>query len=196
MSLALKTPAEIWKPILGYEGRYFVSNRGRIKSCYGIKSKILKQGAGSSGYLHVVLCVNNVKKTIMVHRLVGKHFKLNSKNKREINHKNRNKRNNFASNLEWSSPRENSNYHWKIKTKSSRYTGVSWSKRNKRWEVRINVLGRSFYLGRFFNDKKAANVYKQAKLKVNSLPEKHSLSDVCFILNKKPHRKNTNKRKR
>jgi hypothetical protein len=104
---------EIWRPIMGWEKLYHVSNYGRVKSlerfvsyCDGRKrvfpSKILKQQFYPNGYLGVELkIVGVIRKSFLVHRLVGKSFLPNPDNKPELNHKRGNKLDNRASKLEW-----------------------------------------------------------------------------------------------
>ena len=113
---------EIWKDIKGYEGRYLVSNRGRVKSLerivirkngrkFSIKERILKPFTNHSGYLVVILSGGNGKnKTFLVHRLVCKAFHENPKSKPCVNHIDENKANNVVSNLEWCTYEENNNY--------------------------------------------------------------------------------------
>ena len=95
---------EIWKEIKGYEGLYWVSNIGRVKS----KRKILKLIDGE--YLKVGLSKNGVQKTKAVHRLVAKAFVDNIDNKPMVNHKDENKHNNKYDNLMWCTNLENINY--------------------------------------------------------------------------------------
>ena len=105
---------EIWKPIQNYENLYAVSNHGRIKSlsrmiksnhdnCRFQHEKILNQLISDNGYCRVILYKNSIPTTMLVHRLVAKHF-VNNPNPKiflEVNHKDENKSNNYASNLEW-----------------------------------------------------------------------------------------------
>lgn len=111
---------EEWKWIVGYESTYQVSSFGRIKSVErmvphkrsvlkSIRHKILAF-SNSRGYLAVSLFRDGKKKTILVHRIVAKHFVENPNNLPEVNHKDLDKRNNKASNLEWCTERENT-YH-------------------------------------------------------------------------------------
>lgn len=107
---------EEWKDIEGYEGLYQVSSLGRIKSLNhyasnGVttvlyKGKVLSQTT-HNGYMIAHLSKNNVIKTVSVHRLVAEAFVKNPLNKSHVNHKDGNKSNNIASNLEWCTPREN-----------------------------------------------------------------------------------------
>ena len=95
---------EIWKDIPGYEGLYWVSNLGRVKS----KRKILKPINGE--YLHVGLSKNGIQKTLYVHRLVAETFIENVYNYTHINHIDENKYNNNIDNLEWCKNKYNINY--------------------------------------------------------------------------------------
>ena len=112
---------EIWKDIVGYEGYYQVSNKGRIKSIERkiarndgkfnyIKSKILRCKKVGSDYLGVILCKNGEKLTKTIHRLVAEAFIPNPKDKPDVNHKDGIKRNNAVSNLEWVTKKENSRH--------------------------------------------------------------------------------------
>lgn len=95
---------EIWKDIEGYES-YQVSNLGRIRRMP--KGKIRVQKAARNGYLTVNLCKNNKVRWFYVHRLVASAFIANHDNLPIVNHKDENKHNNFADNLEWVTQREN-----------------------------------------------------------------------------------------
>ena len=91
---------EEWKPIENTKERYFVSNLGRIKSYCGNNAIILKQYKQKSGYLEIKIDNKNIK----VHKLVALAFCENRyKNtdiRTEIHHKDRNRQNNKADNLE------------------------------------------------------------------------------------------------
>lgn len=113
---------EIWKDVKGYEGFYQVSNLGRIRSLdhyasNGVsqilyKGKIRKLRIQPNGYVYLNLSDGkNVQKRHYVHRLVAKAFIPNPENKPEINHKDENKQNNCADNLEWCTRKENWNYN-------------------------------------------------------------------------------------
>ena len=103
---------EIWKEIKGYEGKYQVSNMGRVRSIpheivtqwgkYLTKGKILTPRVSNTGYLRVHLSITRkTSKTISVHRLVAEAFIDNPFNLPEVNHIDGNKENNSVSNLEW-----------------------------------------------------------------------------------------------
>lgn len=99
---------EIWKDISEYEGRYQVSNLGNIKN---IKTgRILKPRLTHTGYYQVHFTLNGKEKNYKVHRLVAKEFINNPNNYKEVNHKDENRLNNAAFNLEWCNRDYNVNY--------------------------------------------------------------------------------------
>lgn len=110
---------ELWRPIKGYDGDYLVSNFGRVKSFKYKNPKILKPGIDKDGYYKITLCKNNYLKTHKAHRLVGKAFIPNPENKAEINHKNGRKNDNNVANLEWVTPKENSQHAWQTGLKEN-----------------------------------------------------------------------------
>lgn len=111
---------EIWKPVVGYEGYYEVSNYGRVKRLEtrvnsnrggrAVREKILKQIITKYGYLTVHLCVDNKRAKKKVHRLVAEAFIPNPLNLPCVNHKNEIKTDNFVENLEWCTVEYNNNY--------------------------------------------------------------------------------------
>lgn len=110
---------EYWKPIIGYETNYHISNFGRVKSLARFKivtpcgkkiwkeAMILKQNFTKKKYLCVGLYFEKKWKLKVVHRLVGIAFIENKDNKPQINHKNTIKTCNYEWNLEWSTNGEN-----------------------------------------------------------------------------------------
>lgn len=97
---------EIWKCILITEGKYSVSNLGRVKN--NNVGNILKSHVSTRGYekvgLHGIECGKN---HFFVHRLVCAAFHDNPENKPQVNHKDLNPINNHVDNLEWVTAREN-----------------------------------------------------------------------------------------
>lgn len=163
---------EIWKDISGFEGKYQISNLGRVKSLsrfrvYGktasgiTKEIILKLSTPKSQYGYAVLSfwVNARVKTFKVHRLVAEAFIPNPENKPQVNHIDSNRSNNHVSNLEWVTSRENTS-HATIKTnKSSKYTGVDKVKYN-RWRATTWENGKYKYIGQYETEEMAANAYR------------------------------------
>ena len=106
---------EVWKPVIGYEGRYEVSNFGRVKSLPNCRRKtehIMAQDINSvHGYVQVHLSKNGKAKSERVHRLVMEAFTdYRSKGYvqyQEIDHIDGDKTNNALSNLQIVSHTEN-----------------------------------------------------------------------------------------
>lgn len=98
---------EEWRPVVGYEGLYEVSNTGQVRNYRG---KLLRPGLNHNGYLKCVLCKKGKTKTIYIHRLVAQVFIPNPDNLPEVNHKDEVKSNNCVENLEWCNRKYNCNY--------------------------------------------------------------------------------------
>ena len=113
--------AEIWKDIVGYEGRYKVSSLGKVLSlryCGSDKSHLLSPNPDHKGYLMIYLSKNGETKTFHIHRLVAKAFIPNPNNLPQVNHKDENKQNNSVENLEWCDGIYNINYGTGIKRRT------------------------------------------------------------------------------
>lgn len=127
---------EIWKDIEGFNGRYQVSNFGRVRSndmtvvrkdgiTYQQKGKILSQADNGNGYQHIGLSMGGKQKYFGVHILVAKAFVPNPYNKPEVGHKDETRDNNHADNLEWVTSKENCNMPKRMeRLKAAREKGV------------------------------------------------------------------------
>lgn len=118
---------EIWGDVVGWEGFYQVSNLGKLRSLDRIiqtvngvrklRGKLLQTNTlAGRGYIYVSLSRTTKE---YLHRLVAKTFVDNPENKPEVNHKDSNKLNNNASNLEWVTPSEHALYGYHIEGKST-----------------------------------------------------------------------------
>lgn len=157
---------EIWKDIEGYENIYQISNLGRVKSLERLvkhskggfqlnKEIILKNSVDKNKYCKVVLCKNKFTKTLLCHRLVAKHFLVNTDNLPLVNHKDKNPLNNSFKNLEWVSSRENI-CHSKLKGKfSSDFIGVSYIEKYKKFQSTISINNKNKNLGSFKTEEEA-----------------------------------------
>jgi hypothetical protein len=117
---------EEWRPIAGLEGRYEVSNLGRVKSLprieehvkrgkpttYRRAGRILKPGLGGVGYLTVSIGPFKQQKSVAVHVLVANAFLppcpgLYGQGDWVIDHINEDKTDNRVENLRWLTQQQN-----------------------------------------------------------------------------------------
>lgn len=96
---------EEWRDIKDYEGHYLVSDLGRVKTTKvyhpSRAGNILRVSPAKGGYLKVNLCKNSIKRTRAVHKIVAETFLGPCPEGHEVNHKDTNKNNNRADNLEY-----------------------------------------------------------------------------------------------
>jgi len=116
--LPLVLEAEDWRPVVGYEGLYEVSDLGRVRSARRASNthpgRILKPNLSPSGYLDVQLCRHNRPIHFRVHRLVLAAFVRRPIDREQANHINGVKIDNRPSNLEWLTPSGNKRHAHRI----------------------------------------------------------------------------------
>ena len=136
------TESEVWKDVVGFEGLYRVSDKGKVhsvarKDSIGRKcgGRMLTPRYDKDGYLRVTLHKNGKHKTRFIHRLVAGAFVPNPNGYSEINHRDENKVNNYANNLEWCTREYNNNHG----TRSER-SGQAQSKKVKAINIETNEV--------------------------------------------------------
>lgn len=99
---------EEWRPVVGYEGWYEVSNCGRVRRVmrdpqrpHAALPRLLKPGGGANHYANVVLFRDGEPHCFPVHILVASAFLADRPDGYQVNHKNGAKRDNRAENLEY-----------------------------------------------------------------------------------------------
>lgn len=113
-------PGEIWKPVVGYEGLYDVSNLGRVKSRDRLTKRrdhrrvvvpgrvMVTRARGNTPYIRVILRGGNGRsKTHAVHRLVLFAFCGAPKAGHSARHMDGNPENNALRNLAWATHSDN-----------------------------------------------------------------------------------------
>lgn len=105
-------PGEEWKNIPRYEGVYQISNFGRVLSLPRIindgqgknryvRARVRENGSDAGGYPKVELAKNGEVETLLIHRLVAIAFVPNPLNLPVVHHKDEDRLNSRADNLEW-----------------------------------------------------------------------------------------------
>lgn len=149
---------EVWKDVVGYDGRYQVSNKGNVRSvarkdsigrkCGG---RVLRPGYDKDGYRQVSLCKDGKPKTKKIHRLVTEIFIPNPNGFSEVNHKDEIKTNNYVENLEWCTRKYNVNYGTAIErvtqTQSKKVRAINVKTGEVLTFTSINEAGRKGYSG-------------------------------------------------
>jgi hypothetical protein len=147
---------EIWKDVVGYEGKYKVSNKARIWS--NLSKRYLKQ-IEYIGYMSVILYFNSKNRTEKVHRLMAKAFIPNPENKPQVNHLNGIKNDNRLENFEWVTNSENQLHALRIGLYKNPFGEKNnWAKIKEKDAIAI------------INDKRPAKVIcKEYNLAVNTI---------------------------
>lgn len=113
------TNSEIWKPVVGYEGLYKVSNLGRVKSlprwifaglpnAWKKPAEILKGTIHTNGYVRVGLCKAGKVRLRYVHKLVLEAFVGSCPKGMETCHfPDQDRTNNHLNNLRWGTRKSN-----------------------------------------------------------------------------------------
>lgn len=111
------TRNESWKPVVGFEGRYEVSDQGRVrtvprrarrgKGTIPVKAKTKSLYLDKSGYWRVSLSDENQVRTQLVHRLVALAFLGPEEDGHEVRHIDGDPGNAELTNLRWGSHSDN-----------------------------------------------------------------------------------------
>lgn len=120
MSNVSEAASETWRDVPGYEGRYIVSDAGRVISIPRVvertdgrveqlDGRTLRTSVTRKGYELVYLSKNGITKSFAVHRIVALAFMGEPENM-TVNHKNEIKTDNRLSNLEYMTKADNKRY--------------------------------------------------------------------------------------
>ena len=154
---------ENWKDIPDYEGRYQVSDSGRVKSVVRknrLTEKIMKPHPDKDGYMRVGLREEGKLWTTSIHRLVMLAFVGPCPEGKQVDHENQIKDDNNLSNLRYVTSRQNCSN--RTTKGSSKYIGVCWNKKNQNWLAGIRINGKKKHLGSFAEELDASNAYQEA----------------------------------
>jgi hypothetical protein len=107
----------------------------------------------------VCLYYGDSRRVVLLHRLVATHFLENTSGLPEIDHIDRNPRNNHVSNLRWATRSEN---NWNRVWKSRPFVGVRERENRRGYIAVIHVNRKKRYLGSFLSADEAARAYDRA----------------------------------
>lgn len=143
----------IWKKINCEFDNYEISNYCEVKN---VKTgRILKPYIDKYGYVYHGLSGGGKTKKFKLHRLMALTFLPNPDNKKEVNHKDGNPKNNLIYNLEWCSHFENQTHKVKLWNTSSKYLGVTFNKRENKWKAQIQINKKKIGLGAYNTEQEA-----------------------------------------
>lgn len=100
----------MWKTVENTNGKIEVNELGEIRSLLRGAPRVLKTQVSRKGYHKVRLTIERRKFSLTVHREVAKAFIPNPLNLPQVNHKDGDKSNNRADNLEWCTNKENARH--------------------------------------------------------------------------------------
>ncbi|MDD4931715.1 MAG: HNH endonuclease [Candidatus Colwellbacteria bacterium] len=146
----------ITEEILGFE-RYGISRKGEI---YDFEKKRFVVSFLHQEYFMIHLSKEGKQFQKRLHVLLAIAYIPNPKNKKYVDHIDRDPTNNDLSNLRWVTRQENNmNKTKQTGTTSSQYKGVSFQKNANKWKAMITFNYKQIYLGLFDTEEEAALVY-------------------------------------
>ena len=147
------------KNVVGYEGKYAISEDGRVFNL--IRGIEMKQH-DIDGYMCVKFRVNNEIKNYRVHRLVYAAFKGRIIEGLVIDHIDGNKKNNNIENLRQLPNRENCNLGIQEKRNDKLPRGVRRFNKDNMFGAEIGIEKERYYLGTFKTPDDASDAYQSA----------------------------------
>ena len=128
--------------------------------------RTLKPRININGYYQVDLKNRDGNyKNVRVHKLVARYFIKNPDKKRCVDHIDRDRLNNDYRNLRWATYLENNRNKSKQSNNTSGYIGVCWKKQLNKWQVQIQVNGKSLHIG-LYDDIEDAKRARAAKVEL------------------------------
>ena len=159
------------------DSKYLIFKDGLIKN--EKTGRYLKQQNNGRGYMKVTLTINGIQIQRYVHRLIAEYFVDNPFNKKQVNHKDGNKQNNYYSNIEWVTNQENRDHAVKNELVPS---GVNHyrSKLNKSDIEEIIIFDLDGY-----KRKDIARIFNVSKSTVSDILNGNRYKNLCFVLSNK-----------
>ena len=147
---------EKWKVIKGLGGSAWVSDEGRVWTHYK-GGCFRKARPNPRGYYGLQLLYGGERIHFRIHRLVAEHFVKGREGADQVNHKDGDKTNNRAANLEWCSRSENM-LHARVNDLFSKGrpdkalpSNVRWCRQSSAYRVEFRIQGRLLSFGAYTN---------------------------------------------
>jgi hypothetical protein len=127
---------EIWKSVVGYEGLYEVSSFDRVRSYQARWKRLRILKPYVSRYVSYMLTKNGKHDNLLLHRIKMMAFNpIEDYNSMQVNHIDGNKLNNHLSNLEWCTPKENSQHSIRIGLKKGKRGSDLWFSKLSEYDI-------------------------------------------------------------
>lgn len=176
---------EQWRPIPGYETFYEVSDLGNVRRHRNAllwSGRPVKQTLAGNGYRRVMLSKNGHEKSMRVHRLALLAFVGPPPTaKHQCNHKNGVKEDNRLENLEWATPKANTQHAFALGLVPSRR-----GERNNRSKLAESTVRAIRSLANVMNCREIARLYCISRITVREIKRgrqwKHVTAMVAISL--------------
>lgn len=142
----------------GFNDLYSVTIDGKILNT--TNGHIYTQFEDKGGYMMVALRKDGKTKSYRVNKLVYLAYHGKITKGMQIDHKDGNRKNNHAENLQQLSPRDNT--HKTIGPNGEYKDGICYHRKNGKWVARIQLAGTRYYLGIYETEVTAEMAYKTA----------------------------------
>lgn len=159
-------PGEEWRSLVGSNGRYMVSNMGRVKATNFNRTgreKLLVQtiakGATQKGYRNFSVVIKGKVTTRNTHIEVWKAFNGRIGSKMEVNHKDFNKGNNCLNNLELVTHKDNIKHYYDSLDQG---VGYYYKHHGAKWLLFVVINGEKRSMGLFDTLELAQRAHRNA----------------------------------
>ena len=175
---------ERWKRIS--DSPYDVSNMGRVRLNRSTRTgtragQILKPELAREGYLRICLYCVGGKPRVGIHVLVARAFVPNPKKMPEVNHKDTDKTNNRARNLEWTTRSGNQIHALLLRRHRKGYRRLPGG----RWTASIQTNGKRTFLGYFGTEREVKVARRNAEKKFWGQFSKRAISAAFKTVERK-----------
>lgn len=173
---------EEFKDILGYSGRYKVSNKGNIKSFVRYpEGKLMSPKLDKDLYCEIGLRDGDgIRKFMKIHNIVASHFIDNPNNYHIVNHKDNNPSNNESSNLEWCTIEYNNQYRFTNGNASHKGIKHPMASLTEEQVIQIYKLGTSGE----YTEPSIAKMFNTTRSVVNKIRLKQRWTHITDMLHK------------